>query len=192
MLMDAFPKKIEKDVTVVLDSISIENDIRNALIKNSPNILWTLENGEKICFPYRIYFEDSISSDEIFSPIQKVIYHCIFSRSYNGYVRYEHIKELLETEAPDWAIPYIIKLCDEYVLGILELVYEKLDGIDTTKYRELCKLNLKQFVRGHNRMISYWNEYHRGKCPNYQDYIGKVLYEQCFGYTKSMDKLSEI
>ena len=32
------------------------------------------------------------------------IYDCIFSRSYDGYVRQKHIEALLDSDTPEWAI----------------------------------------------------------------------------------------
>lgn len=117
-----------------------------------------------------------------------MIYHCIFSRSYDGYVRQKHIEVLLDSATSEWAMPYIIKICDEYVKEILEIVYQKLNGRNCEKYKKLCDINFDYFKLGHCRMISYWNEYYRYECYRYQEYIGKKLYGECFGYNKTGQK----
>ncbi len=187
MFINAFPKQLKYDVEFVIEHIFLDSCYGERMLVASQNESWKLKNGENICFPYRIYLTDKIvDCGEFFSPSQEIIYHCIFSRSNNGYVREKHIAALLEAETPDWVIPYIIKICEEYVLKILKLVYDKLSKTDTLAYKEICSLNLQQFVKGYDRMISYWNEYYRNECCNLCDYIGKKLYEDCFGYTKAM------
>lgn len=193
MLMNAFPKQLKDDVEFVIERLALDSCCKSGELVASQNVSWELKNGESICFPYRIYFTDKIADlGEIFTPNQEIIYHCIFSRSYDGYVREKHIAALLEAEATDWVIPYIVKICEEYVLKILDMVYSKLSETDTSAYKEICRLNLEQFVKGHDRMISYWNEYHRDKRYNFCDYIGKKLYEECFGYTKAMYRSSNV
>lgn len=193
MLMNAFPKQLKDDVEFVIEHISSDSCCKSGKLVASQYVSWNLKKGESICFPYRIYFTDKIADlGGIFTPIQEIIYHCIFSRSNDGYVREKHISALLETETTDWIIPYIVKICEEYVLKILDMVYSKLSETDTSAYKEICRLNLEQFVKGHDRMISYWNEYHRDNCYNFCDYVGKKLYEECFGYTKDMYRSSNV
>lgn len=183
MFTNSFPKKLSSDAEFVAGQISSEN------CPDSDLIFWKLRNGEEICFPYRVYFEDKIEvPKEIFTPAQETVYHCIFSRSCDGYIREKNIKALLENDIPEWVVPYIIKVCEEYVLKILELIYDRLAGTDTSEYKEICKLNSERFVRGYDRMVSYWNEYHRDKCSNFCNYVGRKLYEECFGFERSMYK----
>lgn len=190
MFINAFPEQLKDDVEFVIERLALDSCCKAEKFVTSQNVSWKLKNGKSICFPYRIYFTDKIADlGEIFTPTQEIIYHCIFSRSNDGYVREKHIAALLKVETPEWVIPYIVKICEEYVLKILDMVYSKLSETDTSEYKEICRLNLEQFVKGHDRMISYWNEYHRGKCYNFCDYVGKKLYEECFGYVKSMYKL---
>ena len=119
---------------------------------------------------------------------QSVIAARLMSRSSDGYVREEHIKELLKTDLPEWAIPYVIKICDEYVIEILQTVYDSLSRQDCRKYKEICALNFEYIKRAHTRMISYWNEFYRWDCYRYENYIGKKLYLDCFGYSKTGQK----
>lgn len=118
-----------------------------------------------------------------------VVYHCIFSRSCDGYVREKHIKALLSCDLPAWAIPYIIKVSDEYVIEILESIYQSLKNINTDDFKAICHKNLQSFLYGHDRMISYWNEFYRIQCYRYHNYVGYKLYKECYGYTLSLEKL---
>lgn len=190
MFEESFPKSLRQDVVFVCGKIA-EKTCNDALGGQSEQSLsWILLNGEKITFPYRVYYPDELeNTQEGFTAAQQIIYHCIFSRSCNGYVREKHVRALLAAEMPDWAMPYIIKVCDEYVIEIPELVYGCLKDADTTLYKELCKKNLPLFLYGYRRMISYWNEFYRSECPEYAQYIGRRLYQECFGYTRAMEKI---
>ena len=202
-LLRGFPQGLKGDVLRVLAKTFIRGawpagrivdteDDPATVNGYSPCSWWTLRGGETIRVPYRVGLRDNIDRpDEIFTPSQVVVYHCLLSRSWDGYVRERHIKALLGMVPPDWTVPYVVKICDEYVLGILDFVYRTLSGSDTSAYREICALNSRQFARSHRRMVSYWNEYHRRTkraCYLYGDYVGKKLFEECFGYDRSMER----
>lgn len=186
MFTNSFPIEYKSDVEYVCSLIP---SYPREELRTEEASSWLLSSGEKISVPYRIYFEDCMEEGEArFTPIQKIIYHCLFSRSNNGFIRQKHIEALLKAELPDWAIPYILKICDEYVVEILETVYQSLKDRDTTKFKEICKINFQRLRYGHSRMISYWNVYYREICPNYRKYVGRALYKECFGYTRAMEK----
>lgn len=186
MFEDGFPKKICEDVNFVSNMIKYN---KLDLDPTEQSCLYLID-GKEVKFPYRIYYKDKLKINELkLSSQQNVIYHCIFSRSCDGFVREKHIKELLSINFPRWAIPYIIKICDEYVVEILETVYNQLQNKCIDEIKTICKQNLNTFCLSHDRMISYWNEFYRYNCFRYKDYIGKKLFEECFGYTRSMEKL---
>ena len=158
---------------------------------------WTLTGGEKIYIPYRVYFSEALMPPAPIVPlseIEEIIFHCIFSRSADGYARERHIEALLSMGADryEWVKPYIIAPCGEYVVEILEMVYEKLDREKIPEYRSFCKLNFEIITYFHARMISYWNEFCRNDCYYYENYIGKKLFAQIFGMRKSGQKSIEI
>jgi hypothetical protein len=87
---------------------------------------------------------------------------------------------------PNWAIPYIYKLCDEYVIEILEIIYVTIKKQDLKRFRDFCFENKHEFVKSYSRMTSYWNEYYR--CISFKDYVGKKMFWECFGYSRSIEK----
>lgn len=184
-LLKAFPKEFAADVEAVCDLLTINSNAYNGNLYSEEKTEWRLLSGEKIEIPYRIYMSDQLVFPNKLTLRQELIYHCIFSRSYDGYLRQKHLEALLDSDPPEWAMPYIIKLCDEYVKEILETVYQKLQGKNCEKYKALCEINFDYFRLGHCRMISYWNEYYRYECYRYKEYIGKKLYAECFGYNKT-------
>jgi hypothetical protein len=187
-LTEAFPKELENEVKAVLNLLFKEKATKLDRVKYLRNTSFTLLNGEQIFIPYRVYFEDCIKSSSFVSLTQQLIYHCIFTRSSDGYIREYHIKAILEKEYPAWCIPFLFKVCDEYVVQILSTVYSGLSGRDNTNIKNFCQLNLKQFLYSHARMISYWNEFYRNDCYRYKHYIGRKLFSECFGYSRRFEK----
>ena len=116
-----------------------------------------------------------------------MILHCIFTRSCDGFVRERHIKALLSEDFTEWAIPYIFKVCDEYVVEILQTVYDNLKDRNTDNFKNFCANNHASFCRSYNRMISYWNEFYRNNCYRYEDYVGRKLFIKCFGAKRTMN-----
>ena len=117
-----------------------------------------------------------------------MILHCIYSRSCDGFVRQKHLNSLLLMDYEDWAIPYIVKICDEYVVEILEMTYDILKDQDTERIKRFCLENIVSFCKSYSRMISYWNEFYRYRYNNFQQYIGRKLFRECFGYSRSMER----
>lgn len=188
MFQDGFPNYLRDDVTTAVGMIP-HKTYNNVTIGVSEDTIQYFQDNTVIRFPYRTYYIDS--SDEVIDDLslrQKMILHCIYSRSCDGFVRQKHIYSLLQMDYEDWAIPYIVKICDEYVVEILEMTFDILKEQDTERIKRFCLENNVQFCKSYNRMISYWNEYYRYRYNNFQKYIGRKLFRDCFGYSKSMER----
>jgi len=188
MFQEGFPNCLRDDVTKVVGMIH-QKTYNNVTIGVSEDTIQYFQDNKMIRFPYRTYYIDI--SDEVkenLSQRQKMILHCIYSRSCDGFVRQKHIYSLLQMDYEDWAIPYIVKICDEYVVEILEMTYDILKEQDTERIKRFCLENIVPFCKSYNRMISYWNEFYRYKYTNFQKYIGRKLFRNCFGYSKSMER----
>ena len=186
MVLNGFPSHLKKDVKKALKIIPMK--LYSNMVGNMGQESYVI-NGEKIVFPSRTYHFD-ISDNKLkkLNKLQQNILHCIYTRNCDGYVREKHLKKLLNSDYYDWAIPYIVKICDEYVIEILEITYSVLKEKNTDKIKEFCIENREVFCKGYNRMISYWNEYYRDRCYDYKDYIGKKLFVECFGYSHLLEK----
>jgi hypothetical protein len=187
MLSDGFPSYLKDDVTKVVKLLT-NKIFFNFTIKTSQDTVQYFQNGHIISFPYRIYYDDK--SNAVIKNLndrQKMIMHCIYSRSSDGYIRQKHIRSLLEMDYEDWAIPYIVKICDEYVVEILEMTFDLLQEQDIERIKNFCSKNRIEFCKSYSRMISYWNEFYREKYSNFHQYIGRKLFRECFGYSRSME-----
>ena len=141
----------------------------------------------QILFPYRLYaVEIEESSYEKLNTTEKAILHCIYSRSCSGYVREKHIRALFTLDFPDWTIPYIVKVCDEYIVEILQIVYDNLKNRNNDSFKSFCAENEESFYKSYSRMISYWNVFYRDKHCRFKDYVGRKLFLECFGATRNM------
>jgi len=183
---NGFPHIDDEIVSRAIATIPLET-YRNVNGRVSDNNISYLLEQTQVSFPYRLYsldVEDSVL--EKLEHIEKTILHCIYTRSCDGYVREKHIKALLIEDFPEWAIPYIVKVCDEYVVEILQTVYDNLKGKNTEKIKKFCSDNRETFCKSYNRMISYWNEFYRDRCYKFEDYIGRKLFIECFGANRKM------
>ncbi len=158
---------------------------------------WDLSNGEKVYIPYRVYFTSELSMFHTYSNLtetEKIIYHCIFSRSSDGFTREGHLRALLRIGADryEWVKPYIISPAGEYVVEMIDVLYKEISREKIPEYRAFCKLNFENTRYLHANMIAYWAEFYRNDCYYYRDYIGKSLFSEFFGMRKSGQKVIDI
>jgi len=188
MFNNGFPFVSEEIVNRAINNMPLET-YNNSGIRFTNDMKIEYFMGQtQICFPYRLYtvaINDSILSKLDFT--ERMVLHCIYSRSCNGFVREKHITALLAENSPDWTMPYVVKVCDEYVVEILQAVYENLKGRNTDIFKNFCAENWVSFCKSYNRMISYWNEFYRSDCCRYEDYVGRKLFIECFGAKRTMN-----
>ncbi len=183
-MVNSFPKELAKDVSVVLNTIPKRtfNDISVGVWGNS--IEYQLTN-ETVSIPDRIYFlEPSDSEISQLTDLQKQIMYCLYTRSCDGYLREKYVRKLLDSNFKEWCIPYIVKLCDEYVIKILDAIYDSLIIRDNEDIKAFCMANKQALNKSYSRMVSYWNEYHRAENYNFDKYIGNKLFKECLGYNR--------
>ena len=180
---NAFPKELINDLQEVLKVIPVKTS--NNVVGYSENVYEYKQDDNLINIPYRIYYID-IEDENVNSLTdkQKMILYCIYTRHNNGYVREKYLKKILDCEFENWVIPFIVKLCDEYVVEILETIYEKLKDRNNDDIKEFCVNNKETMQKSYSRMGSYWNEYYRAKEYNFHKYIGRKLFRECLGYSR--------
>ena len=187
MFIDGFPSCLIETVQKLTGQIPLKTYNNVNVYETEEKITYSL-SGQSIHFPYRIYIQEM--ENEVFlkmSDKQKMIIGCIYSRSCDGFVREKHIRNLLSMDYPEWVIPYIFKVCDEYVVEILQIVYDNLKDKNTESIKQFCANNRNSFCKSYNRMISYWNEFYRHDCYRYENYIGRKLFIECFGASRTMN-----
>lgn len=189
MFQDGFLNSLREDVSKVVKLIPLII-YSNVSIGTSEQTIHYLQDKTEIKFSDRIYYIDVCDDDLNNLGLQeKMILHCIYTRSCDGFVREKHLKSLLLMDYPNWAIPYIVKVSDEYVIEILEMVYDILKEQDTKPIKQFCLENVQSFCKSYARMTSYWNEFYRDRCYNFNEYVGRKLFRECFGYFRGMERI---
>lgn len=186
MFYNAFPTDMRERVEKVI-KIMPNNTFNNISVVSPDFITYTVEN-EVVQIPYRMYLKDIADSEyEGLSQIQKQILCCIYTRNCNGYIREKYIHKLLDMPIEQWAIPFIVKLCDEYIIEIVKLIYSKLKDRNNADIQSFCLSNRSEVRKSYSRMISYWNVYHRGEIYEFKNYVGRALFRECFGYNRTFE-----
>lgn len=187
-----FPIELKESVFGVLSILPDKSFADNTFV--SSDFVFYVLNDEIMEIPYRIYFlepdEDAI---EKLDETQKLMLYCIYTRSCNGYIRQKYIEKILSCDFPKWCIPYIVKLSDEYVVEILDVIYEKLKNRNNDDLKEFCRDNWNNSCKSYQRMISYWDVFYRVYDDYYnkdvyklKDYVGRKLFIKCFGISPRM------
>lgn len=182
-----FLHELQNKVHKVLGKMCLKtyNNISHGISDECTNEEYLLLDSSTITFPYRVYFvDDEKIYNELEDKEEKYIYSCIFTRSCDGYVRQKYLREILENDFPQWCMPYILKMSSEYVVEIIDDIYEYMKTRDNTLFQIFCENNIYMFRRSYSRMVSYWNEYYRDSCNKFHNYVGYRLYAKCFGYSR--------
>lgn len=188
MFNNAFPGELREELNMVLKRLPNKTFNDASIITCGDNISYLLK-GSIVEIPYRMYLTDVADAEYAkLNQIQKQILCCIYTRSCDGYIREKYLLKLLDMSFEQWAIPFIVKLCDEYVLEILEIIYSKLKERDNTDIQNFCRENKDSLVKSYSRMISYWNEYYRKYEFDFRKYVGRSLFMECLGYNRMFDR----
>ncbi len=187
MFYESFPKELNRDLQEVLKIIPRET-YNNVSIDCPESVMYRCNNA-MIRIPYRMYCIDTdITKEEHLTDLQKEMLYCVYTRSCDGYVREKYLKKLLKLNFDYWAIPFIIKLCDEYVIEILEVIYDRLKDRDNHDIINFCLENKHTIRKSYARMISYWDVFYRNREPNFRKYIGRRLFRECLGYDRTFER----
>lgn len=173
IFLNAFPSFLADDIKVILNKIPLTSSL-------DPNggVFEVLVHDEILRIPYRIYYDEPDFDDNLLTPLQHQILHCLFTRHNNGYVREKHLKQLLSSCNDEiWILPYILQLLGEYVIEVLEVVNHSIRSFNQNSIISFASTNPNFIQTTESRVISYWNEYYRRTYPNKQDYIGFQVLE---------------
>ncbi|MCK8521058.1 hypothetical protein M0D21_05745 [Aquimarina sp. D1M17] len=176
-LKNAFPKFLIPDINSLVSKI-------NAKSEHSAN--WGYEmciDGENIEIPSRIYWDESKLKINGLTDNHKMITACILTRHHNGYVREKNLEKLILSEKY-WTIPYVIQLIGEYVIELLELIWEKFESINKENLVKFIIENETYWFKTKQRIASYWDCYHRYEGKTKSDYIGFKLIDRIENLSK--------
>ena len=152
-LVAAFPSKLQKDVLMALSALP-ENPYP-----------WTafsvkVEN-ETLSIPHRIYHNVSLTRTEGL-PLQEQMLACLLTRHHDGFIREKHLTRIIAVNAT-WVPPFVVQLLGEYVIEIIRVIENNLAVLDKSLYGRFLKLNPEFWALTQQRVISYWDCYHRSR-----------------------------
>ena len=188
MFERAFPDALREELLVVQSVLPAET-YNGISCKISDEYISYMLHGNLIEIPYRMYLRDF--SEDLYhrlSHIQQMMICCIYTRSCDGNVREKYVRKLLDMSFAPWAIPFVVKLCDEYVVEILDVIYEKMKQRDNADIREFCLKNRAAICKGYARMISYWDVFYRENVYDFRQYVGRKLFLECLGYNRIFER----
>ncbi|MEP0005365.1 MAG: hypothetical protein ABJ387_13305 [Balneola sp.] len=171
-LKTSFPKTLENEIDNLLSLIKI---------KSEHNAHWGYEfNLEDNPFemPSRIYWEEHrLLEPKSLSQTSRTILACILTRHHNGYVREKYLNQIIDSDEY-WTTPYLVQLLGEYVVEILELVWDNFDSVNSSHLVDFVEENEIYWYKTKQRISSYWDCYHRYKNRPKEDYIGFKLIDR--------------
>lgn len=176
-----FPTELKSDVEAAF--AAMPNRTVNGAAFATDNREYELTSGT-VSFPYRLYFVDANEEKiESLTDRQKKIIYCLYTRSNDGYLREKYAKKLLGAGLEEWCLPFIVSLCDDYVVEIVEAVYSALSERNNDDIKAFCKRNESSVRKSYSRMVSYWNEYYRRTDKHWKinEYVGRKLFKECLG-----------
>ncbi|MFK0379180.1 hypothetical protein [Pandoraea sp. NPDC090278] len=168
-LIKAFPEALRSDVSVVADLMGGSDATDRGL--------QVVVRGESLNIPYRIYENPDETLFARLNEVQAIVYACLLSRHHDGHVRQRQIERLAASSEP-WVAPFVMQLCGEYVVEILDAVEAHLSSMDQHTYGAFFRENSLFFQKTHDRMISYWDCYYRWLYKRERDYVGFRLFDR--------------
>jgi hypothetical protein len=176
VLTDAFPASLEAKVIKLAPSLT-----KAALHPPSEPFLVYCE-GTVLKIPNRNYY--TAMSDEEFATwdeTEQAIAACWFTRHHDGHTREAFLRVLPVYDSP-WIIAYVVALCGEYVVEILNYVWAERNRFDLAALRCWLRENEAFYARTRRRIVSYWDCYNRSSAPLFENFVGGKLmafFDEC-------------
>src|SRR5580692_9379302 len=165
-LFRAFPSSVRDDVLSVISALP-ENP-------HGGRSFQVRVNGETIEIPTRVYHNTASIGTRRLSGTQRHLLSCILTRHHDGYVRQNHLEQIISSTHP-WVPAYVIQLLGEYVIEIQQLMEARLEHLDKCVYRDFLLTNPEFLALTEQRVISYWDCFYRTRKRD--DHVGfRVLH----------------
>jgi hypothetical protein len=86
-----------------------------------------------------------------------------------------------------WAIPFIVLLVGEYVVEIIEDIYDALPTFDRASYANFVQENrpVMRLIRA--RTVSYWDRFYRREYSNRRSYPGLIVLRELEEWASSFN-----
>ncbi|WFR81700.1 hypothetical protein P9875_11300 [Janthinobacterium rivuli] len=130
------------------------------------------QDGQVLLIPTRTYYDRKLLLACTQLPGDAgVLALCLGTRHHDGHVREACVRQLLLQERA-WTVPFVVHLCGEYVLEIVEAIGALLPAWNAQALARYLRENPAYVTTLERRVISYWNCYYRRQYPVWEDYPG--------------------
>jgi hypothetical protein len=99
------------------------------------------------------------------------------TRHNDGKIREKYLLNLFNY-SQDFSLPFIIQLIGEYIIEILNLIYENISKLNSKNVKSFILNNDKYYKTIKSRVISYWDCYYRSEFPLKESYVGHKILEK--------------
>jgi len=176
LLLEAFPidlhPSLERLAHILLPPSDTQN-ITTILIGCGDRILY---------IPHRIYSHVPTEEQlQYLAESDRVIVCCWFTRHHDGHIREKFLRKL-QTYDQEWIMVYVMLLCSEYVIEILNYIWQNRERFNQVVLGCWYDRNMVFGWWVRERAISYWNCYYRAEFPEFEAYVGSRLlefFQQC-------------
>lgn len=169
VIQQAFPSRLAHELS------QMEARLTSPALHRPSDPFQVKADGEQLSIPYRIYTEPFPDSEIGRLPVHFIALAAAwFSRHNDGRVRERSLRAINSYE-PEWILSYVVPLCGEYVLPILDLVWDRRDRFSSSTLASWLCQNSVFYATIRRRVVSYWNCYYRPETPDFSRYVGKRL-----------------
>ncbi len=164
-LAGAFPANLRHDALEAVSSFPAVRALRET---------FSVRVGtEHVTIPNRLHLDPTFIHVDSLTLLQKEIVDCLLTRHTDGFVRQRHLARIVGL-SHTWIPPFVVQLAGEYVVEILNVIYQSLPALDTVVYREFLCHNPAFLALTGQRIASYWDCYYRHE--KREEYVGfKIL-----------------
>ena len=161
---DAFPAAFAVTVTQLLPALGSSR-------AHPPFAVY--QNGEALLIPTRTYYDrEQLLACTQLAGDAGVLALCLGTRHHDGHLREACLRQLLLQERA-WTVPFVVHLCGEYMLEIVEVIGAALPAWNAQALAPYLRENCGYLATLERRSISYWSCYYRGQYPVWDDYPGR-------------------
>ena len=175
LISQAFPSYLIQEATALADFLLKREACLHEMVGQERVIL----SGESLVIPKRVYFgkynPKSLTSRE------ELMLYCLYLSHHNGYFREQDLQEVLQA-TEDFVVPYVAQLLGDYVYEILEVLAKNLPKEMKCRLKSFLAENPQLKRRIESRIVSYWDCYYKGACPDLKQYIGYQLFKNIDKY----------
>ena len=130
------------------------------------------QDGRLLRIPVRTYYHrEQLLACTRLAGDAGVLALCLGTRHHDGHLREACLRQLLLQERA-WTAPFVVHLCGEYVLQIVEAIEVALPAWNADALARYLRENCAYVATLERRAVSYWNCYYRRRHPAWEDYPG--------------------